>query len=144
MAASKQIESPFYRGIGRERKHDAVALAQFLGKLQFYSCVKTSPRGKRVGADLLDFCAPETAEIVDGRKIIKTTKKSVWRQFLMKQLSSGSWKRTASEVIPPQSVKQTSRSRRDISTNISDYSCRANFRINVLWQFPEILEGRPQ
>ena len=74
---------------------------------------------KRVGADLLEFAAPEIAEVFSGRKKFKTAAKSVGRQTRRKQLGSGSWKRTASRDIPTKSAKRISRSRRDIFTNIS-------------------------
>ena len=68
---------------------------------------------KCVGADLLDFAVPELAEVVGGRKNIKTAAKSVGKQTLTKQLGSGSRKRTASRVFPTKSAKQIGRSRRD-------------------------------
>ena len=86
---------------------------------------------------------PEIAEVVSGRKIFKTAGKSSGRQILWKQLDSGSKKRSASRVIPTKSAKQINRSRRDIFTNISHYSCRVIFGTNLLWQFLEILEEIP-
>ena len=78
------------------------------------------PAAKHVGADLLEFAVPEIAEVVSGRKNIKTAAKSVGRQTLRKQLGEGSRrKRSASRVIPTKSAKQISRSPRDIFTNIS-------------------------
>ena len=87
------------------------------------------PAAKCVDADLLEFAVPEIAEVVSGRKNIKSAAKSVGRQTLRKQLgevsrrrTGGSRKRTASrdcESIPIKSAKQISRSRRDIFTNIS-------------------------
>ena len=91
------------------------------------------PAAKRVGADLLEFAVPEIAEVVSGRKNIKTAAKIVGRQILRKQLGEGSHrgkgavgvrqggsrKRSASRAIPTKSAKQISWSRRDIFTNIS-------------------------
>ena len=88
------------------------------------------PAAKRVGADLLEFAVPEIADVVSGRKNFKTAAKSVGSQTLRKQLGEGSRRRTAgrqggsrkrsaSRFIPAKSAKQTSRSRRDIFTNIS-------------------------
>ena len=77
------------------------------------------PAAKRVGANLLEFVVPEIAEVVSGRKNIKTAAESVGRQTLRKRLGSGSKKRSASRVIPTKSAKRISRSRRDIFTNIS-------------------------
>ena len=68
---------------------------------------------------MLEFAAPKFGEVISGRTSFKTAAKSVGRQTLRKQLGSGSRKRTASKVIPIKSAKQTSRSRRDIFTNIS-------------------------
>ena len=84
------------------------------------------PAAKRVGADLLESAMPESAEVVSGRKNIKTAAKKVGRQTLRKQLGEGSRRRTggsrkrsASRVIPTKSAKQISQSRRDIFTNTS-------------------------
>ena len=77
------------------------------------------PAAKRVGVDMLEFALPKIAELVSGRKINKTSAKSVERQTLKKQLGSGSRKRSESRDIPTQSAKQYSRSRRDTFTNIS-------------------------
>ena len=121
MVASRQEETPFCRGVGRQRGRGFGALAQIKGRtakafLRKYIVLAA----KRVGADLLEIAAPEIAEIVSGRKSFKTAAKSVGRQSLRKQLGSGSRKRTASRVIPTKSAKQISRSQRDNFTNISD------------------------
>ena len=120
MVASRQIEIPFYRGVGRQRGRGFGALAQVIGRSAFPLLRKyIVPAAKRVGADLLEFAVPENAEVVSCRKNIKTAAKSVGRQTLRKQLGSGSRKRSASRVIPTKSAKQISRSRRDIFANIS-------------------------
>ena len=119
MVASIQIEL-FYRGVGRKLGRGFGAIAQVNGRtaIQFLrKCVV--PATKRVGAALLEFAAPEIAELLSGSKSFKTAAKSVGRQTLGKQLGSGSRKRTASRVIPTKIAKQISRSRRDISKNIS-------------------------
>ena len=92
---------------------------------------------------------PEFAEVVTGRKNFKTAAKSVGRQTLRKQLGEGSRGRTggsrkpsASRVVPIKSAEQISRSQRDILKNISHLSCRVFFGTNLLWPFPEILEGK--
>ena len=102
------------------------------------------PAAKRVGADLLEFDVSDIAEVVSGGKNFKTAELSVGRQTPRKLLGSGSRKRTASRVIPTKHAKQISRSRRDIFTNISHYSCRVIFGTNLLWQILEILEGKSQ
>ena len=134
MVASRQVEIPYYRGVGRQRGRGFGALAQVIGRTAIPFLRKyIVPAAKRVGADLLDFAVPEIAEVVSGRKNFKTAAKSVGRQTLRKQLGQGegsrrselaygrtrSRKRSASRVIPTKSAKQISRSRRDIFTNIS-------------------------
>ena len=127
MVASRQIEIPFYRGVGRQRGRGVGALAQVIGRTAIPFLRKyIVPAAKRVGADLLEIAVPEIAEVVSGRKKIKTAAKSVGRQTLRKQLGEGSCRRTggsrkrsASRFFPTKSAKQISRSRRDIFTNIS-------------------------
>ena len=122
MVASKQIEIPFYRGVGRQHGRGFGALAQVNGRAAIPFLRKyVVSAAKRVGADLLEFAVPDIAEVVSGRKNIKTAAKSVGRQTLRKQLVSDSRKRSASRVIPTKSAKQISRSRRDLFTNISRY-----------------------
>ena len=121
MVASRQVEIPYYRGVGRQRGRGFGALAQVIGRTANPFLRKyIVPAAKRVGADLLEFAVAEIAEVVIGRKKIKTAAKSVGRQTLRKQL--GEWsrrKRSASRVIPTKSAKQISRSQRDNFTNIS-------------------------
>ena len=92
---------------------------------------------------MLEFAAPEIAEVVGGRKNFKTAAKSVGRQTLRKQMGSGSRKRSASRVIPTESAKQT-RSRTDNFTNNSLQSWRVIFGTNLFRQFLETLEGKSQ
>ena len=120
MVASRQVEIPFYRGVGRQRGRGFGSLAQVIGSFSIpflRECIVTA--AKRVGADVLEFAVPEIAEVASGRKNIKTAAKSVGRHILRKQLGSGSRKRSASKVIATKSAKQIIRSRRDIFTNIS-------------------------
>ena len=120
MVASRQVETPYYGGVGRQRARGFGALAQVIGRTAIPFLRKyIVPAAKRVGADLLEFAVPEIAEVVSGRKNIEKAAKSVGKQTLRKQLGSGSGKRTASRVIPTKSAKQISRSRRDIFTNLS-------------------------
>ena len=122
MVASRQVEIPYYRGVGRQSGRGFGALAQVIGKTLIPFLRKyIVPAAKRVGVDLLEFAVPEIAEVVSGRKNIKTAVKSVGRQTLRKQFGEGSrrWrggsrKRSASRVIPTNSARQLSRSRRDI------------------------------
>ena len=161
MVASRQVDIPYYRGVGRQRGRGFGALAQVIGRTAIPFLRKyIVPDAKRVGADLLEFAVPEIAKFVSGRNDFKTAAKSVGRQTLRKQLGEGershrwkgavrvrqggSRKRSASRVIPTESAKQISRPRRDIFTNISQQSCRVIFGTNLLWQFLEILEGKSQ
>ena len=117
MVASRKVEIPYYRGVGRQRGRGFGALAQVIGRTAIPFLRKyIVPAAKRVGADLLQFSVPEIAEVVSGRKNFKTAAKSVGKQTLKKQLGSGS---KQSRIIPTKSTKQSSRSRRDIFTNIS-------------------------
>ena len=120
MVASRQVEIPFHRGIGRQRGRGFGALAKVIGRTAIPFLLKyIVSAAKRVGADLLEFAVPEIAEVVSGRRKFKTTAKRVGRQTLRKKLGSGSRKKTASRVVPTKSGKQTARSRRNIFTNIS-------------------------
>ena len=82
------------------------------------------------GADMLEFAVPEMAEVFSGRKNFKIAAKSVGKQTLKKQLVEGSRRRKGAvgvreggskprRIFPTKSTKQTSRSRKDIFTNIS-------------------------
>ena len=111
MVASRQIEIPSYRGIRRQRGRGLGALAQVIARTAIpFLCKYIVPAAKRVGADLLDFAAPEIAEIASGGKNFKTAANSVGRETLRKQLGSSSRKSTGSRVIPTKSAEQTSRS----------------------------------
>ena len=148
MVASRQVEIPYYRGVGRQRGRGFGALAQVIGRTAIPILRKyIVPAVKRVGADLLEFAVPEIAENVSDRKKFQTAAKSVGRQTLRKQLGEGKGsrsvvgsasvrqgsrrkgavggregggrKKTARKVIPTKSTKQISRSRREIFTNVS-------------------------
>ena len=93
MVASRQVEFPFYRGVGRQRGRGFGALAQVIGTTAIPFLRKyIVPAAKRVGADLLAFAVPEIADVVKGRKKFQTAAKNVGRQTLRKQLGSGSGK----------------------------------------------------
>ena len=131
MFASNQVEIPYYRAVGRQRGRGFGALAQVIGRTAILFLRKyIVPAAKRVGADLLEFAAPEIGEVISGRKSFKSAAKSMGKQTLKKQLGEGSRRRepqadgrTAGHkqrrIIPTKSTKQSSRSRRDIFTNIS-------------------------
>ena len=124
MVASRQVEIPYYRAVGRQRGRGFGAPAQVIGRTAIPFLRKNVvPAAKRVGADLLEFAVPEISEVVSGRKNFKTAAKSVGRQTLRKQLGEGSHKqirgRKQRKIIPTKSTEQCSRSRRDNFTNIS-------------------------
>ena len=107
MVASRQVEIPFHRGIGRQRRRVFGSLAQDIWRTAITFLRKSIVSdAKRIGIDLLEFAAPEFAEVVSGRKNFETAAKSVGRQTLRKLLGSGSGERTVSRVIPTKSAKQ--------------------------------------
>ena len=61
------------------------------------------------------------------RRVLKDRKRK-------EQLGSVNRKKTASGVIPMESAKQSSRSRGEVFTNISQLSCREIFGAKHLWQ----------
>ena len=94
MVVSRQVEIPFYRGVGRQRGRRFGALAPVIGRTAIpFSRKCIVPAAKRVGADLLKFVAPGIAEVVSGEKNFKIAAKSVGGQTLRKHLGSGSGKR---------------------------------------------------
>ena len=87
MVASRQVEIPYYRGVGRQRGRGFGALAQVIGRTGIPFLRKyIVPAAKRVGADLLEFAVPEIAKVVSGRKNFKTAAKSVGKQTLKKTI----------------------------------------------------------
>ena len=118
MVASNTLELPYYKGLGRQRGRGFGALAQVIGRTAIPLLRKyLVPAAKRVGADLLKFAVPEVADVVSGNKNFKTAAKSIGRQTLRKQLRGGKQKRS----IPVKCSKRSSRSRKDIFTNIANY-----------------------
>ena len=62
MVASRHVEIPFYRGIGRQRGRGFGALPQVFGRTAIPFLRKyIVPDAKRVGADLLKFAALGTS-----------------------------------------------------------------------------------
>ena len=117
MVASRQMEIPYYRAVRRQRRRGFGALAQVIGRTAIPILRKyIVPAAERIGADMLEFGAPEIGEVISGRKSFKSAVKSVGKQTLKKQLGSGNKQK---RIIPTKSTKQTSWSRRDIFTNIS-------------------------
>ena len=90
MVASRQVETPYYRGVGRQRGRGFGALAQVTGKTALpFLREYIVPAAKRIGADMLEFAVLEIGEVISGRKYFKTAAKSVGKQTLKKQLGEG-------------------------------------------------------
>ena len=125
MVASRQVEIPYYRAVGRQRGRAFGALAQIIGRTSIPFLRKyVVAAAKRIGADMLEFAVPEIAEVVSGRKNFKTAAKSVGKQTLKKQLGEGSRRGGSKQkrIIPTKSTQQSSRSRRDIlQTFLADH-----------------------
>ena len=124
MVASRQVEIPYHRAVGRQRGRGFRALAQVFGRTAIPFLRKyVVPAAKRIGADMLDFAAPEIGEVISGRKPFKSVAKSVGKQTLRKQLGAGSGSRKGASkqrrIIPTKSTKRSSRSRRDVFSNTS-------------------------
>ena len=112
MVASRQVEIPFYRAVGRQRGRRFGAVAQVIGRIAIHFLRKyVVPAAKRIGTDMLEVDALETGEVIRGRKSFKTAAKSVGKQTLNKELSTSSKQK---RIIPTKSTKHSSRSRRDI------------------------------
>ena len=76
MVASRQVEIPSCRGVGRQRGRGFGALAQVIGRTAKPFLRKHNvPAAKCVGADLLEFAVPEIAEVVSGKEIQDDCKK---------------------------------------------------------------------
>ena len=118
MVASNTLELPYCKGIGRQKGRGFGAFAQVIGRTAIPFPRKCVVRAaKSVGADLLEFGVPEVAKIFSEKKNIKSAAKSGGKQTLRKQLGGiGKQKRS----FPSISLKQNSRPRRDIFTNIGE------------------------
>ena len=116
MVASNTLELPYYKGIGRQRGRGFGALAQVIGRTAIPFLRKYIVPAANAWVLMLEFAVPEVADVVSGKKKFKTAAKSVGRQTLRKQLGGGKQKRS----IPAKNLKRSSRSRRDIFTNIAN------------------------
>ena len=85
MVASRQVEIPYYRVVGRQRGRGFGALAQVIGRTAIPFLRKyVVAAAKRIGANMLEFVAPEIGEVISGRKSFKTAAKSVEKKPLKK------------------------------------------------------------
>ena len=127
MVASRKVEIPSYRAVGRQTGRGFGALAQVIGRNAIPFLRKYVVRvAKRIGADMLEFAVPEIGEVIIGSKSFKTAAKSVREQSLRKQLGKGNRSEVGRQggskrrrIIPTKSTIQPSWSRRDISTKNS-------------------------
>ena len=102
MVASRQVEIPYCRAVGRQRGRGFGALAQVIGRTAIPFLRKyVVPAAKRVGAELLEFAVPEIAEVVSGRKNFKTAAKSVGKQTL-----KNNWVKGAEKGLQAESFQQ--------------------------------------
>ena len=117
MVASRLVEIPYYGTVGKQRGRGFGALTQVFGRTAIpFLRTFVVPVAKRIGADMLEFAEPENGEVFSSRKSFKTAEKGVGKQTRKKQLGGGSKERI---IIPTKSTKESSRSQRDIFTNIS-------------------------
>ena len=112
------LNFPTTEVMGQQRGRGFGALAQVTGRTAILFLRNyIVPAAKRLGADLLEFAVPEVADVVSGKKNLKTAVKNVGRQTLRKQPGGGKQRRS----IPDKTLKRSSRSRRHIFTNIARY-----------------------
>ena len=82
MVDSRQVETPYYRAVGRQRRRGFGVLAQVIERTAISFLRKyIVPAAKRLGADLLEFAAPEIGEVISGRKSFKSAAR-VWESKL--------------------------------------------------------------
>ena len=66
---SREVELPYYRGVGIQRGRGFGALAQVIGRTAIPFLRKyIVPAARRIGADMLEFAVPEIADVVSGEK----------------------------------------------------------------------------
>ena len=86
MVASRHVEIPYYRAVGRQRGRGFGAPAQDIGRTAMLFLRKyVISAAKRIGADMLEFAPPEIGEVIIGRKSFKSAAKSLGKQTLRKQ-----------------------------------------------------------
>ena len=85
---SGEVDLPYYRGVGRQRGRGFGALAQVIGRTAIpflRKCIV--PAATRIGADILEIAVPEIADVVSGKKNIKSAAKNVGQQTFKKTTS---------------------------------------------------------
>ena len=90
MIASRSVEFPFQKGIGRQCGRDsAMRLHKLMGDPQFHFLVEMSSQVGKVWVFLLEYAESETTDVVSGWNNMKTAGKILPRQILSEHLSSG-------------------------------------------------------
>ena len=88
MVASREVELPYYKGVGRQPGRGFGALAQVIGRTAIPFLKKyVVPAARRIGANMLGFAVPEIADVVSGKQNFKAAAKNVGRQTLKKNNS---------------------------------------------------------
>ena len=83
MVASREVELPYYKGVGRQRGRGFGALAQVIGRAAIPFLKKyVVPAARRIGADILGFAVPEIADVVSGKQNFTAAARNVGRQTL--------------------------------------------------------------
>ena len=111
---------PYFKGAHRQRGRGFGALAQTFGRLAVPFVQKyLVPAAKRVGADLVEFAAPEVAGLVAGKTSIKNVAKQVATKTARKQLGGGRKKVTKRKrSVSRKTRSKSSRSRKDFFANL--------------------------
>ena len=105
MFASRQVKIPLNRGIGR-RGRGLGDFAPAIGRIALPFLHRYIVlAAKRIAAHLLEFAAPEVAQVVSRRKFFKTAAKILGRKILRKLLGSGRRKRISGRITPTKSAK---------------------------------------
>ena len=102
MAASRQVEILFYRGVGIQRGWGFGAFAQVIGRSAIPFLRKfIVPAAKRVSADLLEFVVPEIASLLVVEKYSRQLQR-VWEGRPRKN----SWVLVAGKGVRGESFQQ--------------------------------------
>ena len=82
MVASRQVEIPYYRGVGRQRGRGFGALAQVIGRTAIPFLRKyIVPAAQRIGDDLLEFAVHKSQRLLVIERISRQLQK-VWEDRL--------------------------------------------------------------
>ena len=85
VVASREVELPYYKGVGRQRGRGFVALAQVVGRTAIPFLKRyVVPAARRIDADMLGSAVPEIADVFSVKQNFKTAAKHVGRQTLKK------------------------------------------------------------